>query len=188
ELTTELRKITVPAKTTALQTELNKSSRDYDVILMLIAEGADVNAKSNTGNTALMLAANDGQTTTVNALLAVSGINVNIQNSSNSTALILATNGGHTTIVNALLAVPNINVNLKVQDGNTALHSAAAFGYTAIVEALLAVPGIRVNVISDANLTALDRINFRSASADKTAIIEALRAKGAKTKAELDSE
>ncbi|MBC6425255.1 MAG: cadherin domain-containing protein, partial [Ekhidna sp.] len=191
ELTTELRKITVSeeTKTMALQTELGKSSSDWDAILMLIAEGADVNAKSNTGNTALIVAARNGQTVTVNALLKVSGINVNIQNNFNNTALIVAARNGYTAIVNALLAVPGIHVNVIGSNRRTALHFATLNGgHKAIVEALLEVSDIKVNAIDVIDKTPLDLANFLSDSDDKTAIIEALRAKGAETKAELDSE
>ncbi|MBC6400490.1 MAG: cadherin domain-containing protein, partial [Ekhidna sp.] len=142
-LTTELHKITVPAKTTALQTELNKSSRDYDAILMLIEEGADVNAKSNTGNTALILAAFLGRTATVNALLSVSGINVNIQNDFGNTALIWAAEQGHKDIVDALLDVSGINVNLRNNVSFSALDLANTLAAdnankTAIITALKA--------------------------------------------------
>ncbi|MBC6400958.1 MAG: ankyrin repeat domain-containing protein, partial [Ekhidna sp.] len=139
-LTTELRKITVPAKTTALRTELGKSSRDYEAILMLIAEGADVNAKDNSGNSALIWAANAGQTATVNALLAVSGINVNVKNDNGNTALIWATFNDHATIVKALLNVDGILVNIIGSRNRTALDWAnglpSSTANTAITTAL----------------------------------------------------
>ncbi|MBC6426533.1 MAG: ankyrin repeat domain-containing protein, partial [Ekhidna sp.] len=141
-LTTELRKITVPAKTTALQTTLNASNKDWDVILRLITEGADVNAKSNTGNTALILAAFLGRTATVNALLSVSGINVNIQNNFGNTALIWAAEQGHKDIIDALLDVSGINVNLRNNVSFSALDFANSLtpseDKTAIITALKA--------------------------------------------------
>ncbi|MBC6401410.1 MAG: ankyrin repeat domain-containing protein, partial [Ekhidna sp.] len=222
ELTTELRKITVPAKTTAFQTELNKSSRDYDAILMLIAEGADVNAKDNSGRTVLMLAVIDGQIAAINALLKVSGIMVNIEgpngdtalhlaalsdytaivnallkvdgidvnakNNQGNTALILAASNGYIAIAEALLKVDDIEVNAKSKGGNTALHLAVFWGHTAIVNALLNADGIEVNIMGDTNKTALDIANGLSDSSNKTAIITALKTKGAKTAAELNSE
>ncbi|MBC6401097.1 MAG: ankyrin repeat domain-containing protein [Ekhidna sp.] len=190
-LTTELRKITVSeeTKTMALQTELNKLIPNYTTIITLINEGADVNAKDNKSRTALFLAARDGQIATVNALLEVSGINVNIQNNINSTALIAAAFGGHTTIVNALLAVSGINVNLRGAGDDTALHFATRFGYKATIEALLEVSDIEVNAINSLNsLTPLDYVNLLPDSDDKNAIIEALRSKGTKTKADIDGE
>ncbi|MBC6399788.1 MAG: ankyrin repeat domain-containing protein, partial [Ekhidna sp.] len=90
-------------------------------------------------------------------------------------------------IVNALLEVSGIKVNIINSSDRTALHLAAQYGHEAIVNALLAVPDIKVNAIDVIDKTPLDLANFLSDSDDKTAIIEALRAKGAETKAELDS-
>ncbi|MBC6427160.1 MAG: ankyrin repeat domain-containing protein, partial [Ekhidna sp.] len=177
------------AKTTALQTTLNASNKDWDVILRLITEGADVNAKSNTGNTALILAATFGRTATVTALLGVSGINVNIQNDFGNTALIWAAMFGHTAVVNALLENPGINVNIKESSGNTALIWAAFNGRTNIVTALLEVSDINVNIQNSSDKTALDAANTLAAdNANKTAIINALKSKGGKTGEQIASD
>ncbi|MBC6401558.1 MAG: ankyrin repeat domain-containing protein, partial [Ekhidna sp.] len=171
-LTTELRKITVSeeTKTMALRTELNKLSPDWDVILMLISEGADVNAKNNSGRTVLMLSIINGQTAAANALLNVSGIMVNIKDISDNTALMLAVVNDRIATVNALLKVDGIEVNAKNNQSNTALHLAAINGYIAVVEALLKVDDIEVNAKNNAGNTALILAVFFG----HTAIVNAL--------------
>jgi ankyrin repeat protein len=63
----------------------------------LAAAGADVNAKADTGATALMLAAGAGKTEVVQTLLS-NGADVNTR-ANGKTALMLAEEKGHTVIV-----------------------------------------------------------------------------------------
>ncbi|MBC6409684.1 MAG: cadherin domain-containing protein, partial [Ekhidna sp.] len=141
ELTTELRKITVSEeiKTMALQTTLNASNKDWDAIFRLINEGADVNAKDIHGNPALILAADAGQTTIVNALLKVDGIKVNILENNGATALMLAVRGGHIAVVTSLITA-KADVNIQTPLNFTALDFAnsltASEDKTAIITAL----------------------------------------------------
>lgn len=74
-----------------------------EVVAQLLAAGADVNARSNIGNTVLIWVAQNGRTATVAQLLAA-GADVNARDNSGRTALILAANYGHTAIVAQLLA------------------------------------------------------------------------------------
>ena len=69
----------------------------------LLAQGADSNAKDDSGVTVLMLAAGAGHTQIVDALLA-KGADCNAKAGDGVTALMLAANKGHTAIVKALLA------------------------------------------------------------------------------------
>jgi hypothetical protein len=106
--------------------------------------------------TALMLAAKNGHTTTVIALLAAPGIQVNQSAQCGSTALIFAALLGHANTISALLLDPRVLVNLaRPQDGNTALMVAVKYGRTKAVEALLADPTIDVNLVSRDGYTAL---------------------------------
>ena len=85
----------------------------------------------------LMRAAENGQTTTVQALLA-HGADIHAMANRGETALILAALYGHTDIVEELL---DKGANIEVTDSvmeSTALIWAAQNGHTAIVEALLA--------------------------------------------------
>ena len=145
------------------------------VVEALLAAGADVNAKDNSGYTALIWAVAMGHTDIVEMLLAVPDINVNVKEwDEGNTALTLAVEDGNTAIVEALLAAPDIDVNAKgTRWNNPALVGAADRGYTDIVEALLAHPGIDVNV-ADEGYTAL----IAAARQGHTAIVEALLAAG----------
>jgi len=60
-----------------------------ELVKLLLAKGADVNAVDNQGNTALMLAANAGEFQIVDSLIN-GGANVNARNKEGRTALRLA--------------------------------------------------------------------------------------------------
>jgi len=92
----------------------------------LLAKGADVNAKANDGQTALMVASSHEQgfglldhPNIVPALLA-QGADVNAKDRTGQTALMHASYSGHLDIVRALLA-KGASVNAKDNDGRTAL-------------------------------------------------------------------
>jgi len=68
---------------------------DTGTVQALLAQGVDVNAKDNAGDTALMYTAAFGKTVTVQALLA-HGADVNAKDNNGFTALIFAAGGGHT--------------------------------------------------------------------------------------------
>ena len=73
-------------------------SGDSDKVKRLIEEGADVNAKDNYGNTALMWASQHGYIE-VAKLLIEAGADVNLRG---TTALMIALEEGHTEIVELL--------------------------------------------------------------------------------------
>ena len=101
----------------------------------LIKSGADVNAKNEYGNTALIYAAWNGHTDCLSALI-VAGADVNAKNNDGYTALTLAARDGQTDCV-AVLISAGADVNAKNDDGNTALILAACMGHTECVNALL---------------------------------------------------
>ena len=68
----------------------------------LIARGADVNAKTKNGRTALKYAAREGHTVIVKALID-KGANVDARNEYGQTALMLTAIKGHTETVKALI-------------------------------------------------------------------------------------
>ncbi len=76
---------------------------DLEGIQRRITEGIDVNVTDFEGRTALILAALEGHTEAVGALLAVAGIDVNIQNRHGFTALMMAALEEHTEIARMLL-------------------------------------------------------------------------------------
>jgi ankyrin repeat protein len=62
-------------------------------VQVLLAKGADVNARDNTGGTPLILAAFEGRTNAVQILLA-HGADVNAKDNKGETALMAAKRGG----------------------------------------------------------------------------------------------
>ncbi len=88
------------------------------------------------GKTALMLAAFEGHTATVQTLLA-NDVQVNTQAKDGATALMLAAARGHTDVVTALLA-KGADVNLQHNTGQTALMLAVVGGHGLVTHTLLA--------------------------------------------------
>ena len=87
------------------------------------SEGQDVaQMRDDQGGTALMFAAETGQTNIVNALIA-RGADVNAQNDRGYTALMLAVQKNHLDAAKALIAA-GADVNAKDKDGKTALDVA----------------------------------------------------------------
>ena len=130
---------------------------DKELLALLIAAGADVNAADKDGSPPLVLAAWLGRVECVRLLLAVPGIDVNKASNSGSTPLNDAACYGHVECVRLLLAAPGIDVNKADNDGRTPLWNAAYKGHTACVKLLLAAPGIDVNKADKDGWTPLAR-------------------------------
>ena len=97
---------------------------DVAKVKKLIAEGADVNAKDNFGQTVLMWAACRGHIE-IAKLLIESGADVNAKDSTGDTALIFAASEGHLETVKILIE-SGADVNAKNMTGGvTALKLAA---------------------------------------------------------------
>jgi hypothetical protein len=101
---------------------------DTTTLVNLISAGADLNAKNNYGNTALILAAENNYTTVVSTLIAA-GANIHSANNKGDTALMKAAWYGCTEIVSALI---NAGANVKTanKNGQTVLKIAAICGHT----------------------------------------------------------
>ena len=118
----------------------------------LLDRGANVNAATSDGVTALMIAALNGHTETVDKLLARRA-SVNAVESNGYTALMIAAQNGHTEIV-AQLLVQGADVDAVTSYGATALIYAALNGHTEIVAQLL-VQGADVDAVTSNGATAL---------------------------------
>ena len=98
------------------------------------------------GCTALMYAAEQGDSAMTVALLEAEGIDVNaVGDGKDWTALMVAAKHGHTTVGQLLLAVDGIDVNATNEDGWTAIMWAAKHGHLGMMAALLAIKGVDVN-------------------------------------------
>ncbi|XP_029680078.1 ankyrin repeat and KH domain-containing protein 1-like [Formica exsecta] len=80
------------------------SAGHVDIVSLLIAHGADVNAQSTTGNTPLMYGCAGGHEEVVRVLLEA-GANVNDHNENGHTPLIIAAREGHIDL--AMLLIEN---------------------------------------------------------------------------------
>ncbi len=134
------------------------------------------NTNDNSDMSALMQAAEKGDTETVNDLLA-KGADVNAKDSTGRTTLIYAAFKGHTEIVQALLA-KGAEVNAKDSAGGTALIIAAVMGHADTVQVLLE-KGADVNAKSNNGGTAL----MGTAAMGYADTVQVLLAKGAEVNA-----
>ena len=94
-------------------------------VIEAIKSGANVNAKKNDGETALMVAALNGHTVTVKALIQA-GADVNAKNNKGETALMFAAKYEYTETVNTLIEAGA--EDLTDYYGKTALIHAAEHG------------------------------------------------------------
>jgi len=149
------------------------SKGDTATVRVLLAKGADVQARDANGRTALMYAAENGDPTIVQALL-TNGADVNARDWQGWTALIYAAENGDITTVQTLLA-HKAHVNAKSEgSGWTALMSAAARGRLSVAQALLA-NGAEANSRDKDDQTAL----IMAVQQGYTAVVQALLEGGA---------
>ncbi len=140
-----------------------------EMVKLLHQAGADVNAATDEGYTALMLCVQAGKPDMVKTLLGLSGIDVNKKPKEHN-AIELAVEADNADIVQALLTAPGVDVNAVIQNGRTWLHMAAAGGKVEAIKAILSVPGVDVNLTDAEGHTAL----YLAAENGHTAAVEAL--------------
>ena len=129
-----------------------------NVVELLLAKGADVNAKGNSDRTPLHNAAS-GSKPNVARLLLTKGAKVNARMENGYTPLYLAARHGPRSVAELLLA-NGADVNARDDDGATPLHQAAEYGHKDVAELLLA-KGADVNIkCSDKGWTPLHQAIF----------------------------
>ena len=121
-------------------------------IKRLIDDGADVNAKTEYGQTPLHFAAVNGHTETALALIKA-GADINAKQKDGWTPLHFAARQGHTETALALIKA-GADINAKQKDGWTPLHVAANEGQTEIALALIKA-GADINAKSNDGWTPL---------------------------------
>jgi ankyrin repeat protein len=136
----------------------------------MLDKGADVNAKSNTDLTVLMLAAGKGHKDVVDFLLK-KGADINATDNRGKTALMYAVIESNTAIVQTLLN-HGADVNAKDSDGVTALM---CVDNNASIAKILLDNNANVNAKDRMGLTALKRAEMT----DQIPIIKLLRLVGA---------
>ena len=105
------------------------------MVLFFSQLATDINYQNEQGNTALMLASEEGHYHVVKLLLLSKDLNINIQDNYGWTALMFASYNGHHQVVELLLSKdPNINIQIN---GWTALMLASADGHHQVVELIL---------------------------------------------------
>jgi ankyrin repeat protein len=104
-------------------------------VKLLLAEGAEVDARDEIGKTPLIIAADKGYFPIVQ-LLIQNGADINAQHNLHWTALMFAAGKGHSAIVK-LLVENGANINFVSKSDYTALILASAAGYAEIVDLLL---------------------------------------------------
>jgi len=162
-----------------------------EVVQLLLAKGANVNAKRNNGETPLHYAA----TKEVAELLIANSANKSAKDDSGETHLHHAAKYGRKEVVELLIA-KGADVNAKRNNGQTPLHRAAGGGHKEVAE-LLIDNGADVNSKIEAGQytgTPLDwaegvsRRDSPEVKASKKGIADFLRKHGGKTGEELKAE
>lgn len=126
---------------------LIEAARDGNLeqLNQLIADGADINARDECGDTALIYAVYNKRAVIVERFLTEPTLKVRAHGARNRNALVLAVCQGYADIAKLLLAHPDIDVNQIGVSHNAALNYAASNGYVEIVNLLLARDDIDVN-------------------------------------------
>lgn len=121
----------------------------YDICMMLVGKGANINAKYGRGDvTALLAAAGQEGSAEFLRFLINKGADVNATTTNHSTTLMLAASDSNSSEVVRILLEKGADVNAANKDGITALANAVRYGHKQIVQILIA---------SGADVNSMDR-------------------------------
>lgn len=118
-----------------------------EIMRLLKARGASIEARDGDGDTPLIKAAGEGMVDAVNLLLDECDAPIETRGKYDETALIVAAAAGRLDTVNVLLD-HNAILGASNKYGNTALILAAANGHKSVVQALL---NKNLGIINDVN-------------------------------------
>jgi ankyrin repeat protein len=118
---------------TALMQAVNFCNQE--MVELLLAAGADVNARGESGETALMMLSNETTTETIWTLISA-GAKVNRSDSEGMTPLMSAVGVNNEPAIHALVEA-GAKINARDHDGKTALIRAAEYGRIECLKALL---------------------------------------------------
>jgi len=90
-----------------------------EVLALLLAAGADVNAKSNYNRTALRKACSSGSLASLSKLLATPGVQLNERDRRGRTPIMEAIEYGHTEAVRQMAAVKEVDLDVKDNQGRS---------------------------------------------------------------------
>jgi ankyrin repeat protein len=107
---------------TSLQQAQTAMKEQVEIVKFLVAEGADIHAKDNEGNTTLYDAFGSGNLDVVKFLVS-KGVDVNAKDEYGGTPLHIAVAVDNLEVVKFLIS-KGANVNAKTNDGTTPLHMA----------------------------------------------------------------
>jgi ankyrin repeat protein len=149
---------------------------DTATVQSLLQQGANIEARDNYGETALMEAAGRGHTDTA-ILLLDKGANIEAKDNYSATALVHAAESGHTDTV-ILLLDKGANIEAADKDGYTALMRAAGDGYADMAKVLLE-RGAKVVVAQQSNSPGTpDAELLEAAGKGDTATVQSLLQQG----------
>ena len=152
---------------------MHTTDNSLEIAEYLINTGAFLNTQDNSGNSALMLASEQGYTKLVTLFL-TQPMQVNSENKLGFSALHLATKNGHTKIVE-LLIQNRADIDKTMPNGLPPIFEAVKKGYTAILSLFIA-KGADVNSIVLSTKTSLLSI---ASALGKTSSVQLLLEKGA---------
>jgi ankyrin repeat protein len=150
-------------------------SRDFKLIQALLNQGADVNAKGDTGMTALMYAAMYGELETAKILID-RGADVQYRDEHGMTPLLAGCMMGHADIVKLLLD-KGVNLDGRSGIGTTPLMSAALYNRIEVVRLLLD-RGADINAVNSEGMTPLKMAS--KSSTGNPELVKILKEHGAK--------
>jgi len=121
---------------------------------LLIQRGASADNKDRKGRTPLIMAAEAGMASTVEALLESGSVDVEAETKAGDTALLRAAFHGYSEIVELLVVKGKAKIHKRDKDGSNALMIASVRGHRDVVEVLID-NGIKIDLFNKEGHTAL---------------------------------